>query len=212
MSERADLDRSMRRLWATTGSSHDRVVRILRTGLPLVIGVVAAVLVFSPFAHRAEVSFLLSKDSVDVARERMRVATATYRGKDAAGQPFALMAASAVQKSSADPVVRMTNWSGAIRLTDGPATIIANNGAYDMRRDQVAVAGPITVRAANGYALEARDVVMDLKARRLSGTSGVDGALNIGRFSANRVEADLDARTVRLSGNARLTINQGVLR
>ena len=29
MSERADLDRTMRRLWATSGSSHDRVVRIL---------------------------------------------------------------------------------------------------------------------------------------------------------------------------------------
>ena len=46
MSERAELDRTMRQLWAAKGSSHDRVVRILRTGLPLVIGVVAAVLVF----------------------------------------------------------------------------------------------------------------------------------------------------------------------
>lgn len=212
MSERAELDRSMRRLWATTGSSLDRVVRILRHGLPLVIGVVAAVMVFSPFTHRAEVSFLLSKDSVEVARERMRVASATYRGQDAKGQPFALMASSAVQKSSDDPVVRMTNLSGAIRLADGPATIFAANGAYDMRREQVAVTGPITVKAADGYALEARDVSIDLKSRRLTGSGGVDGALNIGRFSANRLDADLDARTVRLSGNARMTINQGVLR
>jgi lipopolysaccharide export system protein LptC len=212
MSERADIDRDMRRLWASAGSSHDRIVRILRTGLPLVIGVVAAVLVFSPFAHREELSFLLAKDRVEVARERMRVERATYRGQDAKGQPFALMAASAVQKSSSDPVVRMTDLSGAIRLVDGPATIFAANGAYDMRREQVAVAGPIRVTAASGYRLEARDVVVDLKARQLTGQSGVDGALNIGRFSANRLEADLDARTVRLSGNARLTINQGVLR
>lgn len=212
MSERAEQDRSLRRLWATTGSSLDRVVRILRHGLPLVIGVVAAVMVFSPFTHRAEVSFLLSKDSVEVARERMRVARATYRGQDAKGQPFALMASSAVQKSSDDPVVRMTDLSGAIRLVDGPATIFAARAAYDMRREQVGVTGPITVKAANGYNLEARDVVIDLKSRRLTGEGGVDGALNIGRFSANRLEADLDARSVRLTGNARLTINQGVLR
>jgi lipopolysaccharide export system protein LptC len=212
MSERADIDRDMRRLWAAAGSSHDRVVRILRTGLPLVIGVVAAVLVFSPFTHREELSFLLSKDRVEVARERMRVERATYRGQDAKGQPFALMAASAVQKSSSDPIVRMTDLSGAIRLVDGSATIFAANGAYDMRRDRVGVTGAVTVTAAGGYRLEARDVVIDLKERRLTGNSGIEGALNIGRFSANRLEADLDARTVRLEGNARLTINQGVLR
>ena len=33
MSERADLDRTMRRMWAPSGSSHDKVVRILRDGL-----------------------------------------------------------------------------------------------------------------------------------------------------------------------------------
>ena len=55
MSERADLDRTMRQMWARSGSSHDRLVRILRFGLPLVIGVVAAVLVFSPFTQRAEI-------------------------------------------------------------------------------------------------------------------------------------------------------------
>lgn len=212
MSERAEIDRSMRRLWAAKGSSHDRVVRILRFGLPVVIGVVAAVLVFSPFAGRDEVSFLLSKDSVEVAQERLRVTRATYRGQDGAGHPFALMAASAVQKTSSDPVVRMTDLSGAIRLADGPATIFAAQGAYDMKREQVGVIGPITVTAADGYRIEARDVVIDLKTRRLVGNSGVEGALNIGRFSANRLEADLDARTVKLIGNARLTINQGVLR
>lgn len=212
MSERAEQDRSLRRLWATTGSTLDRVMRILRHGLPLVIGVVAAVLVFSPFTHRDEVSFLLSKDSVEVARERMRVASAVYRGQDAKGQPFALAAKSAVQKSSSDPVVRMSDMSGAIRLADGPATISAARSSYDMRSEQVGVQGPLTVTASDGYRLEARDVVIDLKARRLAGTSGVDGSLNIGRFSANRLEADLDARTVRLLGNARLTINQGVLR
>jgi lipopolysaccharide export system protein LptC len=212
MSARADIDRDMRRLWASAGGSHDRVVRILRAGLPLVIGVVAAVLVFSPFTRREEVSFLLAKDRVEVAKERMRVERATYRGQDAKGQPFALMAASAVQKSSSDPVVRMTDLSGAIRLTDGPATIVAANGNYDMRREQVGVTGPIVVTAAGGYRLEARDVVIDLNTRRLSGAGGVDGVLNIGRFSANRLEADLDARTVRLTGNARLTINQGVVR
>ena len=212
MSERADLDRTMRRMWATSGSSHDRVVRILRYGLPMVIGVVAAVLVFSPFTQRAEISFLLSKDKVEMAQERMKVTRAEYRGQDAKGQPFALLAGSAVQKSSVEPIVRMTDLSGAIKLNDGPATIVAKDGAYNMDTEKVAVPGTVQVKSANGYRIEASNVAVDLKTRSLAGQGGVNGSLNIGQFSANQLTADLDKRIVRLQGNARLRINQGVLK
>lgn len=212
MSERADLDRTMRQLWARSGSSHDRVVRILRYGLPLVIGVVAAVLVFSPFTQRAEISFLLAKDKVDMASERMKVTRAEYRGQDAKGQPFALLAGSAVQKSSAEPIVRMNDLSGAIRLDDGPATIVARDSAYNMETEKVAVPGMVQVKSADGYRIDASNVSVDLKTRSLVGRGGVSGALNIGSFSANQLAADLDQRIVRLEGNARLRINQGVLK
>jgi len=212
MSERADLDRTMRQMWAATGSSHDRLIRILRLGLPLVIGVVGAVLIFSPFTQRTEVSFLLAKDKVEVAKERLRVTQAEYRGQDAKGQPFALIAGSAVQKSSAEPIVRMQNLSGAIRLADGPATIAAKDGAYNMDTEKVAVPGLVQVKSADGYRIDARNVAIDLKSRSLAGTGGVDGALNIGQFSAHALRADLDRRIVRLEGNARLRINQGVLK
>jgi lipopolysaccharide export system protein LptC len=212
MSERADLDRTMRQMWARSGSSHDRVVRILRYGLPLVIGVVAAVLVFSPFTQRAEISFLLAKDKVDMASERMKVTRAEYRGQDAKGQPFALLAGSAVQKSSAEPVVRMNDLSGAIRLDDGPATIVARDSAYNMETEKVAVPGMVQVKSADGYRIDASNVSIDLKTRSLLGRGGVSGALNIGNFSANQLSADLDQRIVRLEGNARLRINQGVLK
>lgn len=212
MSERADLDRTMRRMWATTGSSHDRVVRILRFGLPLVIGVVAAVLVFSPFTQRSEISFLLAKDKVDMASERMKVTRAEYRGQDSKGQPFALLAGSAVQKSSAEPIVRMSQLSGAIRLKDGPATIAATEGQYNMDTEKVDVPGTVKVRSADGYRIDASNVAIDLKSRSLTGSGGVNGALNIGQFSANQLTADLDTRIVRLSGNAKLRINQGALK
>jgi len=212
MSARADHDRTMRQLWATSGSSHDRVIRVLRFGLPLVIGVVGAVLIFSPFTQRAEVSFLLSKDKVEVAKERMKVTRAEYRGQDTKGQPFALVAGSAVQKSSAEPVVRMEQLSGAINLADGPATIAAAAGQYNMDTEQVAVPGAVRVRSANGYRIDASNVAIDLKSRSLMGSGGVTGTLNIGNFSANALSADLDTRVVRLQGNARLRINQGVLK
>src|SRR5690606_11595531 len=169
MSERAELDRTMRRLRAGKGSSHDRVVRLLRVGLPLVIGVVAAVLVFSPFTQRSEVSFLLAKDKVEVAKERMRVTRAEYRGQDTKGRPFALVAGSAVQKSSAEPIVRMTDLSGAISLTDGPATIAAEHAQYNMDSETVTVPGTVLVKSADGYRIDAQGVAVDLKTRSLAG-------------------------------------------
>ena len=68
------------------------------------------------------------------------------------------------------------------------------------------------VKGANGYRIDARNVSIDLKTRTLIGQGGVSGALNIGNFSANQLSADLDQRIVRLQGNARLRINQGVLK
>lgn len=212
MSERAERERQQRRLWAATGSSQDRLVRFLRRSLPLLIGVIGALLLFSPFTQRSEISFLLSKDKVDVAKERMRVTSAEYRGQDNKGQAFALIAGSAVQKSSAEPVVRMENLSGAINLDDGLATIAALAGSYDMQSEEVRVPGLVKLRGAQGYRIDAANVAINMKNRSLAGQGGVNGALNVGTFSANQLNADLDARIVRLTGNARLHINQGVLK
>ncbi|HET6536521.1 MAG TPA: LPS export ABC transporter periplasmic protein LptC [Sphingopyxis sp.] len=212
MSVRAEQDRSQRKRWASAGSSHDRLVRLLRLILPVLIGVIGAILLFSPFTQRSEISFLLAKDKVEVAKERMRVMRAEYRGQDNKGQPFSLLAGSAVQKSSAEPVVRMQNLSGAIYLPEGPATIAALAGAYDMDSEEVRVPGLLEFRTAEGWRIDANNVAIDMKDHRLTGQNGVKGSLNIGNFSANQLAADLDERIVRLSGNARLRINQGVLK
>src|SRR3546814_5962259 len=106
------------------------------------------------FTQRSEVSFLLAKDKVEVAKERMRVTRAEYRGQDTKGRPFALVAGSAVQKSSAEPIVRMTDLSGAISLDDGPATIDAEHAQYDMDRETGTVPG--TSSEEHTYNLQAQ--------------------------------------------------------
>lgn len=212
MSQRADTDRTHLRLWAATGSRHDKMIKTLQVILPMAIGVLAAVLVFAPFTQRSEIGFLLSKDKVAMAQERMRVTRALYRGSDAKGQPFALSAASAVQRSSADPVVAMMGLSAAIRLADGPATLTADTGRYHMDSETVDVVGPLQLTSADGYRLDTGDVTVDLKARTMGSSARVSGTMPIGQFAANRLFVDLDGRIVRLDGAARLTINQGVLK
>ena len=206
MSEAVGHVRTSRQIWAAPGSSHDRVVAISRVVLPMAIGVLAAFLVTAPLLMRGDVSFLLDKNKVAVAKERLRIESATYRGVDGKGQPFALRAGSAVQKSSAEPIVQLRDLAAEIKLTDGPAHFRADTGRYDMDSEKVSVDGPIRFQAANGYDLDTHDATVDLKSQTLTSGGAVTGTVPQGRFSADHLRADLENQTVKLDGNARLHI------
>ena len=68
--------KSKRQQFASPGSKHDRNIRLLRVLLPLGVGALGAILALAPFTTGGELSFVLDKDSVDVAGERMRVTEA----------------------------------------------------------------------------------------------------------------------------------------
>jgi lipopolysaccharide export system protein LptC len=55
-------------------------------------------------------------------------------------------------------------------------------------------------------------VSVNLQERTMQGDDGVEGAVPAGTFSADTIRADLDARTIKLEGNARLTMIPGKLR
>jgi len=206
MSEIAQRISSERQLWAAPGGSHDRIVGVTQWLFPVLIGVLAAFLVMAPLTMGGDTSFVLDKNKVEVAKERLKIQRARYRGEDAKGQPFSLTAGSALQRSSAEPIVELNRLAATIRLEDGLASITANTGRYDMDSEQVHVDGPIAFRAADGYALDTRDATVDLKTRRMRSAGAVTGTVPQGSFSADRLRADLEARTVTLDGDARLRI------
>jgi lipopolysaccharide export system protein LptC len=174
MSLLADKQRSQRQHAAAPGSGHDRLVRALRVVLPAVIGILLALLVFSPFTNTLELSFLLDKDEVNVAPERMRVNKALYRGADNKGRAFTLEAGSAVQKSSLDPTIRLRNLNAQIQLDEGPASVTAENGLYDLQDQSVRVTGPLSVKSADGYSVVANDVALGLKDQIVRGTGQIN--------------------------------------
>lgn len=206
MSDVARRVRSQRQLWAAPGSRHDRLVALLRFGLPMGIGILFAFLVMAPLTAAGDVSFVLDKNKVEVAKERLKIQSARYRGEDSKGQAFTLDAGSAVQKSSAEPVVEINQLAASLQLADGPAQFRANTGRYDMDSEQVKVDGVINVTGPNGYDLKTNDATVDLKQRTMDSGGAVTGTLPQGVFSANHLHADLEQRIVRLDGNARLRI------
>ena len=212
MSELAERDRRLKRRWAIPGGAHDRLVRILKLALPASIGVVLAFLFFAPLEDKQEVSFLLDKSKVQTAPERLRVAAAQYRGQDNQGRPFVLSARAAVQQTSANPVVEISDMNAQIQLQNGPARIDAPHAHYNMDTDQVQVVGPIQFSAADGYRMGTNDVDVDLRNNTMTSRGAVAGQMPLGQFSAGQLHANLPDRTVVLSGRARLHIVQGGIR
>ncbi len=212
MSDAAGLERDRRLLWARPGSSHDRNVRIARVALPAFVGALAAILGITPLNQRAEVSFVLSKDRVAMAKERMRVTQAQYRGQDDKGQAFVLNAGTAVQATSRVPVVQLGDLSAELASTTGLAKIIAPQARYNLDSEKLDVNGPLTYQSADGYKLSTSNVGADLHTRLLSSTSPVAGQMPLGTFSAGYIRADLNTRVVTLGGHARLHIVQGAVR
>jgi lipopolysaccharide export system protein LptC len=206
MSQSARAMRSQRQLWAVPGSAHDRLIALLNFALPVGIGVLAAFLVMAPLFTRGDMSFVLDKNKVDVAGERMKIEAARYSGEDAKGRAFELRAGQAVQKSSTDPVVQIRELAARIRLDDGPAQIVADRGRYNMTSQKVNVDGPIRFTAANGYQLRTSDAAVDLNTRKLASGGAVTGSTPMGTFRGDSLAADLENRTVALKGNARLRV------
>lgn len=212
MSRLAETQRSARQQWALPGGSHDRLVKVLKNALPVAVGVLAAFLATTPFTTRGEVSFVLDKNDVDVASERLRVREALYRGEDSKGRPFSLRAGSAVQKTSRDPIVEMRDLSARLMMSDGAAALTAQKGRYNMETERVKVDGPVQYDSAQGYRLTTRDVNIDLKDRTMVSDGRVYGRMPIGTFDADHLRANLNTHTVTLEGNARLRVEQNAIK
>lgn len=212
MSEAADRKQAVKRHWAEPGSRHDAVVRAVKYGLPALIVLLVVLLAISPFEKRGDVSFILDKNKVDEAPERMRVEQARYTGEDDQGRKFQIVADRAVQQSSNVPIVTIEGIRARLDLSRGPLGIAALKGRYDLAQEEVLVDGPVSVAGPDGYRLATRDVRVDLDKRTMQSRGPVSGRMELGQFQAGQLQADLDERTIRLDRGVRLKIEQGAVR
>ena len=212
MSDAAAREREVRQHWAQPGSQHDRVIRFAKIGLPAAVGVLIAFLALAPLDKRSDDSFILDKNKVENAPERMRVDVARYTGEDDKGRPFLIVARSAIQRRSDMPIVDIQGMLAKLSLSEGPVQLMANLAHYNLDDQLVKVVGPIRATGPQGYRLNTSDVTVDLKQRQITGSGGVQGQMKLGQFSAGRLQADLGERTVTLDHGARLKIVQGAVR
>ena len=180
MSQAADRKHEIKRHWAEPGGRHDAVIRAVKFGLPVVIVALLVMLAVAPFERRGDVSFILDKNKVDEAPERMRVEQARYTGEDDQGRKFQIVADRAVQQSSNVPIVTIEGIRARLDLSRGPLGIAALKGRYDLAQEEVLVDGPVSVAGPDGYRLATRDVRVDLDKRTMQSRGPVSGRMELG--------------------------------
>ncbi|MEI6644115.1 MAG: LPS export ABC transporter periplasmic protein LptC [Novosphingobium sp.] len=211
MTAKADNLRGRRQSFAAPGGFHDRMVRLIAKGLPVLIGALLAVLMIAPLSPRGEISFLLDRNKVAMVNDRLRVVSAMYRGQDDSGRNFSVTAGSAVQHSAVKDEVEMRDITARVMLTDGPASLTTGAGIYDFARQLIDVPTPVNFETSDGYRMVTGGADIDIGKRRLVSRGRADGRIPAGTFAADRISADLEARTITLDGHARLRMEPGKL-
>ena len=213
MSRKADIQRHARQEFAAPGSTFDRLIGWLRIALPVCVGIILAILAIAPVERSNEFSFLLDRNEVALAPERLRVAKALYRGEDADGRPFSLRANSARQRTSDDPILEVQGMEADFSVGDGRATVSAQRGDYDLQKDLMRVRGPLQFSRDNGDALTASNVVVDIKDKTLRSPRNrdtpVSGKTGFGSFRAGGLLASMADRTMTLVGGVMGTTDFG---
>ena len=124
------------------GSRHDRLVRLAKIALPSAVGVLIAFLALAPLDKSGDVSFILDKNKVDNAPERMRVEAARYVGEDNRGPdvPDRRQPGAPAQLRRAGRRHRRNARRG-FGLAQGPVTLAANQRPLRHRRAEGRVTG-----------------------------------------------------------------------
>jgi lipopolysaccharide export system protein LptC len=202
-------DLTARQKAARPGSRHDTIMALLKWLLPALALAVLATIVIWPLTKVNEFSFLLAKDSVGMAAERLRIDNAVYRGETNKGEAFVISAQGAVQRSSAVAIVELTGLQAKLAMVEGPAKVTAPSGKYFIETDRLQVAGPVRLDSAAGYTLDSSTIDIDLNTRAVTSAEPVTGTLPIGTFSAGSFAGDIQGRKLVLDGGTHLRIRQG---
>lgn len=194
---------------ALPGSRHDTVMALLKWLLPALALAVLATIVIWPLTKVSEFSFLLAKDKVAMAAERLRIDNAVYRGETEKGEAFVISARGAVQRSSAVAIVELTALQATLAMVEGPAKVMAPSGRYFIETDRLQVAGPVRLDSAAGYTLDSATIDIDLNTREVTSAQPLTGTLPIGSFRAGNFKGDIQGRKLVLDGGTHLRIRQG---
>lgn len=191
------------------GSPLDRRIAFLKRAFPATAAGLLVLVLGLTFAQTNELSFMVSRERVQPANERIRAENSVYRGVDETGRPFTVRAGSAVQRSAAVAEIELQTLSATIALETGAATVTAPAGRFALDQSVLTVSGPVDARQA-GFQVTGGIVAVDLARGTAASDRPVVGSIPIGSFRAGGLRSDLRTQSLTLIGGVRLRVPAGM--
>jgi lipopolysaccharide export system protein LptC len=188
------------------GGWRDRLGGKLVWALPIASLLLLGLMLIWPFMSGRQASFILSKQGIEANNDVLRMERPQYRGRDNKGRPFVISAARAMQKDNKNPLVELLGLDATITVTQGQAQVRAERGIFDMKREQLRIAGKISVERADGYTFNTRDALLDLPSRVATGSAGVTGQTPVGSFYAKSFRVNVETGLVTFDGGVKMRI------
>jgi lipopolysaccharide export system protein LptC len=182
---------------------HSRLVRLLRTAIPIVIALVFALLIvaayFNPFRVLARLPIDPGKIVLSGTRITMESPRVAGYTKDA--RPYEVTAKAASQDITKPDIVDLQEIRARVQMQDKVTVeMTAVSGVYESKLDRLRLDHDILLTSTSGYFGHLREAVIDVKKGSILSQSPVELKMLNGTLNANRLEVDDRGDVIRFSG------------
>lgn len=182
-------------------------VALAKRVLPLAaLGLLAAIALWPEFETAAERGRIAFRQAGQVTPSALHLINPRYQGVDDQNRPFTVTAASAAQAAS-EEIVELDVPRADMLLTDGGWIYLeARQGRFDKPRNQLNLAGAVTLHHADGTQFTTARAAIDLHASAAEGDDPVAAQGPFGTLTAEGFRLRERGEVVVFTGRARVVL------
>lgn len=183
------------------------LVAMAKRVLPLAaIGLLATIALWPEFESAAERGRIAFRQAGQVSPSALHLLNPRYQGLDEQNRPFTVTAASALQTAS-EEIVDLDGPRADMLLTDGGWIYLeAREGRFDKPRNQLNLAGDVTVHHADGTQFTTARAALDLQGGAAAGDDPVAAQGPFGTLNAEGFRLSDRGEVVIFTGRARVVL------
>ncbi len=191
-----------------TALRHSRLVRLLRTGIPILVVVGALIVVLSvyvldPLGRLGKLpnigGLVVSGTSITMQQPRMAGYTQDRR-------PYVVTARAATQDVTKPDTVTLQDLRATLEFKDaGKFELTARSGLFESKLDRLSLQDDILVNSAN-YQAKLSEAVVNVRTNHMVSEHPVEVIMRQGTINANRLEVTNSGEVIRFEGGVTMVL------
>lgn len=186
---------------------HSSIVRFLRRGLPVAMGISIFGLIILPLLNplRNLPGLTIGPVKLSGSKVTMELPRLTGFRKDA--KPYEVTATSALQDIRKPNVIELVEMRARLQLeTDGWANLDSKSGIFDTQKEQLKLTGDVRLKTDTGYDARLKSADIDFKAGTVTSREPVKVSINGGTTTVDADQLDVTDNGKVMAFTGRVTV------